>query len=146
MGVHLEPLKPRSLKVSDSGQSRGSVTVPAAAKGFLIVLCWESFDYFVSGITATVFSCLYSFPENNPWMSWFENFRVFLWHVRKMHFAVGAAAFKSFFMAWPLNVCLSFKLGTFMSNTINYIFTAYNIPYYPNFSCRCVFYQHYPRS
>jgi hypothetical protein len=39
---------------------------PAAAKRFLIALCWESFDFFVSGMTASVFNCLYSYPENNP--------------------------------------------------------------------------------
>ena len=52
--AHLETLNPKSQKIPDSGQISGSVIVPAAAKGFLIALCWESFDYFVSVITATV--------------------------------------------------------------------------------------------
>ena len=54
--VHLETLKPKSLKIPYSGQIRGSVMFPAAAKGFLIVLCWKSFDYFVSRMTAIVFN------------------------------------------------------------------------------------------
>ena len=117
--VYLEPLNSRSPKINYSGQSHGSVMVPAVAKGFLIALCWKSFDYFASGMTATV---LIAFtPSSRIIPEWVDlkTSRIFR-RVIKIHFAVDATTFTSFLMAWSLNVCLSLKVCPCLSSTINY--------------------------